>query len=199
MKLRYCWLLAAVLLWTGCGKEERREAMSLCKVLGQKQADLAAINALEKDLLGSTREWCDGIVNNGGGKGKQLEENAASAKSLAQSAGAVATQLSAVRQAIYDLPLKQEYSQGVRSTLINQILKRQKMLQEVRMALDASAAGFLDFSRSRAYNGDTYPPGIDKLNSLVSGYKGPEDAVGKAIQDLKVKYTLQDADLAGRT
>jgi len=34
-------------------------------------------------------------------------------------------------------------------------MKRQKMLQEVRMALDAPAAGFLEFSRSRAYNGDT--------------------------------------------
>ena len=199
MKLRYGWLLAAVLLWTGCGKEERREAMSLCKVLGQKQADLAAINALEKDLLGSTREWCGGIVNNGAGKGKDLEENAASAKGLSQSAGVVATQLSQVRQAIYDQPLKQEYTEGVRSTLINQIMKRQTMLQAVRTALDASAAGFLESARSRAYKGDTYPAGIDQLNSLVSGYSGPEDAVGKAIEDLKLKYSIQDAELAGKT
>src|ERR1035441_8907815 len=140
MKLRYCWLLAAVLLWTGCGKEERREGVSLCKVLGAKQADLAAINALENDLLGSTRSWCEGIVSNGAGKGKDLEENAASAKGLAQSAGVVATQLGQLRQAIYDQPLKEDYPQSVRSTLINQIMKRQKMLQEVRTALDASAA-----------------------------------------------------------
>lgn len=204
MKACYCRLLAAVVFvaacgLVACGKEERREAASLCKTLGQKQADLTAVNALEKDLLGSTRSWCEGIINNGGGKGKELEENAASAKSLAQSASAVATQLSQFRQTIYDLPLKQEYPQSVRSTLINQIMKRQKMLQEVRMALDSSAAGFLDFSRSRAYTGDTYPSGIDKLNSLVSRYTGPEDAVGAAIHDLKVKYTLQDADLVGKT
>jgi hypothetical protein len=203
-KLRYGWLPATVVFLaacglTSCGKEERREGVSLCKTLSQEQVDLAAANALEKDLLGSTRAWCEGIISNGGGKGKQLEENASSAKSLAQSASTVATQLSQVRQTIYDLPLKQEYPQSVRSTLINQIMKRQKMLQEVRMALDASAAGFLEFSRSRAYAGDTYPAAIDKLNSLVSGYRGPEDAVGDAIRDLKVKYTLQGADLAGKT
>jgi hypothetical protein len=197
-KFRYLWLLAAVLL-ASCGKQERREAASLGQTLTQEQAPLAAANALEKDLLGSTRSWCAGIISNGGGKGKELEENAASAKSLAESANAVATQLSKVRQILYDLPLKQEYPEGVRSTFINQIMKRQKLLQEVRMALDASAAGFLDFSRSRAYAGDTYPAGIDKLNSLVSGYAGPEDSMGAAIHDLKVKYTLQDGELAGKT
>jgi len=198
-KLRYGCLLAAVVFLAACGKEERREAASLCNTLSREQVDLASVNALEKDLLGSTRAWCDGIVANGGGKGKDLEENAASAKSLAQSASTVATQLSRVRQTIYDLPLKQEYPQSVRGTLINQIMKRQRMLEQVRTALDASAAGFLESSRSRAYAGDSYPADIDKLHSLVSGYSGPEDAVGNAIRDLKVKYTLQDVDLAGKT
>jgi hypothetical protein len=198
-KVRFGCLLAAVVWLAACGREERREGASLCKTLSKEQVDLAAVNALEKDLLGSTRSWCDGIVNNGAGKGKELEENAASAKSLAQSAGEVATQLSRVRQVLYDVQLKQEYPQGVRSTFVNQMMKRQKLLQEVRMALDASATGFLDFSRSRAYNGDTYPAAIDKLHALVSGYVGPEDAVGNAIRDLKVKYTLNDVDLAGKT
>jgi len=199
MNFRYCWLLAAVVLWTGCGKAERQEAASLCKALSQKQASLAAINALEKDLLGSTRSWCEGIVNNGAGHGKDLDENAASAKALAQSASVVSTQLGELRQSIYDQPLKEEYPQGVRSALINQLMKRQKMLQEVRADLDASAANFLEFAQSRAYKGDTYPAGIDKLNTLLSKYSGPEDAMGKAIEELKVKYTLGDADLAGKT
>jgi uncharacterized protein YPO0396 len=198
-KFRYGWLLIAVIFLTACGKEERREAATLCKTLSREQVDLAAVNALEKDLLGSTRAWCAGIISNGAGKTKELEENAASAKSLAQSANTVATQLSQVRQTLYDLPLKQEYPQGVRSTFINQIMKRQKMLQEIRMALDASAAGFLEFSRSRSYTGDSYPAAIDKLNSLVSGYSGPDDAIGNAIRDLKVKYTLSDVDLAAKT
>lgn len=199
MNFRYRWLLAAVVLWTGCGKAERQEAASLCKALSQKQASLAAINALEKDLLGSTRSWCEGIVNNGAGHGKDLDENAASAKALAQSASVVSTQLGELRQSIYDQPLKEEYPQGVRSALINQLMKRQKMLQEVRADLDASAANFLEFAQSRAYKGDTYPAGIDKLNTLLSKYSGPEDAMGKAIEELKVKYTLGDADLAGKT
>jgi hypothetical protein len=199
VKLRDCCLLAAVLVWTGCGKEERREGTSLYKVLSRKQADLAAINALEKDLVGSTRAWYEGIINNGAGLGKGLEENAASAKSLSQSAALVSAQLGQLRQAIYDQPLKQEYPQGVRDTVINQLMKRQRTLQEVRAALDACAASFVEFEQSRAYKGDTYPAGIDKLNSLLSGYTGAEDAVGKATEDLKVKYTINDADLAGKT
>jgi len=79
------------------------------------------------------------------------------------------------------------------------MMQRQKKLQEVRLALEASSAGFLDLARSSAYKGDTYPPAIDKLNSLTSGYVMPEDALAKAIGDLKVKYTLKDVDLAGRT
>jgi hypothetical protein len=199
MRIRYCWLLAAVVLWTGCGKEERREATSLYRILNQKQADLTAINALEKDLLGSTRSWCEGIIANGAGRGRDLDENAVSANALAQSASVVSTQLGQLRQTIYDQPLKQEYPQGVRSALINQLMKRQKMLQEVRAALEASAADFLEFARSRSYKGDTYPEGIAKLNSLLSTYNGPEDAMGKAIEELKVKYTIQDVDLAGKT
>ena len=197
MKLRYCWWLPVLLLWTGCGKEERREATTFYKVLTQKQADVAATNALEKDLLGSTRSWVESIINSGSGHGKQLEENAASAKALSQSAALVATQLGQFRQAIYDLPLKQEYVQGLRSTLINQILKRQKTLQEVRMALDGSATNFLEFARSRSYTGDTYPAGIDKLNGMLSNYVGPEDSVAKAIEDLKTKYQITEADLKG--
>ena len=189
-------VLAAAVLLTACGGPERREAASLCKALSQKQADLTAVNNLEKDLMGSLRPWCDGIVNNGGGKGKELEQNAESAKTMAFSASEVANQLGHLRQAIYDL---QEYPQSVRSGLINQMMQRQKKLQEVRLALEASSAGFLDLARSSAYKGDTYPPAIDKLNSLTSGYVMPEDALAKAIGDLKVKYTLKDVDLAGRT
>jgi hypothetical protein len=199
MKIRYCWLLAAVLIWTGCGKEERREATTLCKLLHQKRADQAAVNALEKDLVGSTRGWYEGIINNGAGRGKGLDENAASAKALSQSAALVSTQLGQLRQAIYDQPLKEEYTEGVRGTVINQLMKRQRTLQDVRSALDACAADFVGFGQSRAYKGDTYPAGIDKLNSLLGGYTVPEDSMGKAITDLKAKYEITDADLAGKS
>jgi hypothetical protein len=197
--MKLCGLVALAVLLTACGRQERREAASLCNTLSKKQADLVAINNLEKDLMASARPWCEGILSNGAGKGKELEENAASAKTMAFSAGEVANQLGHLRQAIYDLPLQEEYPQSVRSTLINQMMQRQKKLQEVRAALEASSAGFLDFARSRDYKGDSYPAAIDKLNSLISGYVAPEDAFGKAIRDLKTKYTLSDADLAGRT
>ena len=199
MTLRVCWLLPAALLFTGCGREEKREATNLVKVLIEKKAELAGINALEKDLLGSTHSWCESIVAGGAGKGKQLEENATSAKGLAQSAEVIASQLSQLRQSIYNQPLKQEYPQSVRGALINSIMKRQKMLQEIRMALDASATNFLEFAQSRAYNGDTYPAGIVRLNQILSSYHGPEDVLGKAIDDLKVKYAIQDADLVVKT
>jgi hypothetical protein len=192
-------VLAGAALLAACGGPERREAASLCRTLTQKQADLTAVNTLEKDLMGSVRPWCEGIINNGAGKGKELEQNAESAKSMAFSASEVANQLGHLRQAIYDLPLHQDYPQSVRSGLINQMMQRQKKLQEVRMALEAASAGFLDLARSSGYKGDSYPPAVDKVNSLTSGYVMPEDALAKAVGELKVKYTLKDVDLAGRT
>ena len=87
----------------------------------------------------------------------------------------------------------------MRGALLAQLMKRQRTLQDVRSALDASAASFLEFAQSRVYKGDTYPQGIDKLYPLLSGYVGEDDVMGKAIEELKVKYTIRDADLAGRT
>ena len=195
---RVTWLLVGLAFSIGCGKEERREATTFYQVLNQKKADLAAIDALEKDLLGSTAAWCQGLISNGAGKGQGLEENAASARELAQSANVVAGQLGHVRQSIYDQPLKQEYPQGVRSALVNQISERQRMLQHVTASLQASADGFLQFAHSRSYAGDTYPPAIDQLNTLVSHYRGPEDAIGKAIEELRVRYNLPAAGLLGK-
>jgi hypothetical protein len=196
---RACWVLGALAFSIGCGKEERREASAFYQVLNQKKVDLAAIDALEKDLLGSTAAWCEGLISNGAGKGKGLEENAASARELAQSSNVVAAQLGHVRQSIYDQPLKQEYPQEVRSTLINQISERQRLLQHVTAALQASADGFLEFAHSRVYAGDSYPPALDQLSKLVSRYRGPEDAVGKAIAELRAKYNLPAAGLLGKS
>jgi len=72
-------VVAAAALLAACGGPERREAASLCNALSQKQADLMAANNLEKDLMGSVRPWCDGIINNGAGKGNELAQNAESA------------------------------------------------------------------------------------------------------------------------
>ena len=196
MKLRYCCWLAAVALFSGCGKEERIEAVGFSNILQQKHADFASANALEKDLLASARSWCGSIMENGAGRGDQLNQNAAVAQDLAKSAAFISTQVGAVRQAIYDVSLKQEYPQSIRVNLITQLTKRQRSLQEVRALLDDSAPGFLDLRLSKDYKGDAYPGGIPKLNAMLESYGSPRDVVGEAIQSLKTKYDIQDADLA---
>jgi hypothetical protein len=196
VKLRYGWLLAAVALFSGCGREERAEAVRLCKTLQQKSADFASANAMEKEFLASARSWCGSIVENGAGRGDQLSQNAAVAKDLAKSAALISTQVGAVRQAVYDEPIKQEYTQSIRLNLITQLTKRQRSLQEVRALLDDSAPGFLDLKLSPGYKGDSYPGGIPKLDAMLGSYTSPQDLVGEAIKSLKTKYDIQDADLA---
>ena len=171
MKVPYCCLVAVVLMWTGCGREERKEAVTFCQTLIQTQAEFAATNALEKEALSSTRNWAESIATNGAGSAADLQGNADSAKSLSSSATLVSTQLGQFRQKIYDVPLKKESLQTIRANLLTQIMKRQKTLQEVRVALEASADNFLEFKQSRAYKGDTYPAGIDKLKGIFDGYE----------------------------
>src|ERR1039457_5333550 len=196
VKLRYCWLLAAVALFSGCGREERREAVRFSKTLQQKSADFAKANAMEKDFLASARSWCGSIMDNGAGRGDQLNQNAAVAQDLAKSAAFISTQVGAVRQAIYSEPIKQEYPQSIRVNLITQLTKRQRFLQEARALLDDTGPGFLELGLGPGYKGDSYPDSIPKLNVLLEGATSPADIVGEAIKSLKTKYNIQDADLA---
>ena len=196
MKLRYCWLVAAVALFSGCGKEERMEAVRFSKTLQQKSADFAKANAMETDFLASARSWCQSIVENGAGRGDQLNQNAAVAKDLAKSAAFISTQVGAVRQAVYDEPVKEEYPQSIRLSLITSLTRRQRSLQDLRALLDDSAPSFLELKLSPDYKGDSYPGGIPKLNAALAAYKNPEDVVAAAIASLKTKYNIQDADLA---
>lgn len=195
MKVHCGWLLMAVAVSFGCGKAERNEAVTLCKVLEQSRADFATANSQEKDLLGGVRAWAEGIIANGGGRPAELEQNANVAKDLSNSAAGIGTRLGQVREALSNLALHEEYLQGIRTDLINKIARRQRLLQEVRVALQDTAAGFDGFRQSRAYTGDTYPGGIDKLNSLVQGYKEPDDSVAQAAAGLRTKYKITNADL----
>jgi hypothetical protein len=194
MKLYAIPLVAAILFCSGCG-QERKEAVTFCQTLKQKDVDMAATNLLEKDLMRGTRDWCDGIVASGAGRGAKLDENAATAKVLAESASVVSGQLSTLRQAIYDQPLKQDYPQSVRSNILKELMERQKRLQTLRSDLQAAAAGFLGFRDSRAYKGDSYPAEIGKLANMLGNYGGPIDPLAKAIEDMKATYELKDADL----
>ena len=196
MKLHYCWLLAAVALFSGCGKEERAEAVRFSKTLEQKSADFAKANAMEKDFLASARSWSESIMTNGSGRGDQLTQDAEVAKDLAKSAAFISTQVGLVRQAVYDESLKEEYPQSIRLSLITQLTRRQRSLQDLRALLDDCAPSFLEMKLSPGYKGDSYPDGITKLNVALGAYKGPDDVVGEAIKSLKTKYNIQDADLA---
>jgi hypothetical protein len=190
------YLLPAVVGFvTGCGKQERNEAVQLAKVLNAKKADYASSNTIEKDFVNSARAWCAGITTNGAGRGAELDQNSSVATEIAKSAVAVSTQLSQVRQVVDDLSLKEEFSKDVRNTLITQLTKRQRTLQDMRAQLEQAAPQFLEYRKMKSYAGDTYPDGIGKLNSLLGMYKEPEDSVAAALTALKTKYGLSESEL----
>jgi hypothetical protein len=191
----FCLLLAAAACVTGCGKQERNEAVQLAKALTAKKADYASSNTIEKDFVSSARAWCAGITTNGAGKGAELDQNASVATQIAKSAVAVSAQLSQVRQAVDDLTLQEEYPREVRNTLITQLTQRQRLLQEMRALLEQSAPQFLEYHKLKTYAGDTYPDGIGKLNTMLGAYKEPQDAIAAALGALKAKYSLNDSEL----
>jgi hypothetical protein len=183
-------LLMAVAFMTGCGKEERGEAVRLTKVLSEKQADFARANTIEKDFVSSARAWCGGITANGAGRGIELDQNATVATELAKSTVAISTELSHVRQALNDQSFKEEYPQNVRAELITQLTNRQRRLQDMRALLEKSALQFPEYRRDKTYAGDAYPGEIGKLNAMLQAYRAPEDAVSAALAALKAKYKL---------
>jgi hypothetical protein len=188
-------VLAAALVLTGCGKQEKAEAARLAQVLASKQGDFENAGRTEQDFVGNARAWCAAIVANGAGHGAELDQNAAVAAQLSKMLVAASTELSQVRQPISELSFSKEYPQSVRGTLITQMTKRQRQLQEMRALLDQAAAQFLEYKNSRAYSGDSYPDGIAQMDARLKAYKEPEDVVGTALAELKSKYHLAGTDL----
>jgi hypothetical protein len=187
--------MAAAVCIAGCGKQERNEAVQLAKALAAKKADYASANATEKDFIASARAWCGGITANGAGRGAELDQNATVAAEIAKSAVAVSAQLSQVRQAADDQPLKEEFPKDVRNTLITELTKRQRLLQDMRAMLEQASPQFLEYKKIKTYVGDTYPDGIGKLNAMLDTYKEPEDAIATALGALKAKYSLSDSEM----
>jgi len=191
---RLCLLLAAVALITGCGKQERIEAVQLAKTLKEKKPNFDSANTLEKDLVSSARAWCGGITANGAGRAAELDQNSAVAAQLAKSAVAASAQLSQVRLAIDGPSLNEEYPRNVRNEVTTLLTKRQRQLQDMRAWLEQSAPQFLEYKQSKTYAGDTYPDGIGKLDAMLRGYNAPEDAIGPALAALQTKYGLKDSE-----
>src|ERR1039457_6730244 len=52
----FCLLMAAAACITGCGKQERNEAVQLAKALTAKKADYASSNTTEKDFVERSEE-----------------------------------------------------------------------------------------------------------------------------------------------
>ena len=192
---RFCIVMALAACITGCGKQERLEAVRMAKALAATKADYASASKTEKDFVSSARAWCAGITANGAGRGAELDQNAAVAAEIARSAVAVSAQLSQVRQAADDQTLTAEFPKSVRSTLITQLTKRQRLLQDMRAALEQAAPQFLEYRKIKTYAGDTYPDGIGKLNTMLGAYKEPDDALGAALAALKEKYSLSDSEI----
>ena len=187
--LPVCLSISAVIL-TGCGREAHREAVALCQVLEQNQSAYTNANGMERDLVASSRNWTETIMAKGGGHGVELTGNAAVAKELARSADMISTQLGELRKTVYDQPLQKEELQSVRTAINAQISKRQKFLQEIRVVLQETATQFEGLGETRAYKGDTYPVGIDRLAALLQGYHSPEDAVRQAVESLRNNYGI---------
>jgi phage terminase large subunit GpA-like protein len=191
---RYWWWLAAVASITGCGKQERMEAVQFAKALRGTTANFSSANTIEKDFVSNARAWCGGITANGAGRGIELDQNAAVAAELAKYTLAVSSQLSQVRQAIDRQLLKEEYPREVRDDLTTQLTKRQRSLQNMRAVLEQSATEFQQL-RHTTYAADTYPDGVGKLDALLRGYIPPDDAVGTALAALREKYGLSDSEI----
>jgi len=179
----------------GCGKQVRMEAVQFAKALRGTGANFASANTTEKDLVANARAWCGGITANGGGRGAELDQNAAVAAELAKYTESVSSHLSQVRQAIDGQTLKEEYPREVRDDLTTELTKRQRRLQDMRALLEQSATEFQQLRHSASYAGDTYPDGVGKLEVLLRGYSAPEDAVASAVAALKEKYGLHDSEL----
>jgi hypothetical protein len=194
MKTRVCLVLAAAACFTGCGKEERMEAVRLAKVLKEEQATFARANKIEDDFVTNARAWCGGITTGGAGRGVELDQNAAVATELAKSVVAAGAELGRIRQAVSAPSLTKQDLQDVRGTLITRLTARQRQLQDLRVLLEQSALQFQQYRKDKAYAGDSYPGEIAKLNAFLTAYKGPEDAVGAALTDLKTKYHLADSE-----
>lgn len=188
--MKYAAAILSVVFLFGCGKAEKAEAVKLTKALTSTQANYTKANTIEGDLISSARDWCAGIVANGGGKGAALQQNASVATQLAKSAVEASAELGHVRQAVYDLSLEEDYPKEIRANLITVLTKRQRTLQDIRAMLEESAPQFLEYANNKAYTGDQYPGGISKLNTLIGVYAAPDDAVGTAIASLKTKYDI---------
>ena len=178
-----------------CSRRRHRQAISLYKILSEKRAAFAEGSGTEKQFVSTVRTWCESIVANGSGSGKALEQNATVARDFAKSADAISAQVGQVRQAVYDLTVTKDYTQEVRTTLIGQLTKRQRFLQELHMALDDVAKGFDSLGETKGYKGDSYPNAMGKLTTSVQGYRSQNDAVAEALASLTEKYAIKDSEL----
>lgn len=187
-------ILAALASLTGCGKEEKEEAVRLSKVLMSQQAGYAKAEAIERQIVDNAKAWCAGIVANGAGKGVELEQNAAVAEGLSKSIAEASAELGLIRQAVNQERLMKEFTQGVRSELITQLTNRQRSLQELRGLLDGVAPQFRQYRADKTYAGDSYPGEMTKLDSMLASYKKPANPVANALEALKQEYKLTGAE-----
>ena len=192
---RSCLLAGAVLLASGCGKQERSEAVQLAKTLQQQKATFDAANTAEQDLVTKSKAWCRGIMASGAGKGTGLDQNAAQAAQFAKDAVAISTQLSQVRQGIDAVSLTEEFPRGVKNELTTALTKRQRLLHELRTLAEQVSPQFLAYKEMKDYAGDSYPDGLTKFDAALRTHMRPDDSVATALAALKEKFEFTAGEI----
>ncbi|MBK7931182.1 MAG: hypothetical protein IPJ98_28000 [Bryobacterales bacterium] len=192
---RSCLLAGAVLFASGCGKQERSEAVQLAKTLQQQKATFDAANAAEQDLVTKSKAWCRGIMESGAGKGTGLDQNAAQAAQFAKDAVAISTQLSQVRQGIDAVSLTEEFPRGVKNELTTALTKRQRLLHDLRTLADQLSPQFLAYKGMKDYAGDSYPDGLTKFDEALRTHMRPDDSVATAIAALQEKFEFAAGEI----
>jgi type VI protein secretion system component VasK len=179
---------AALLVLAGCQKDERADAARLTKALTDLQAGATAALTIENEMLNRARPWCAGMTAAGTGHDTELDENTATAADLARQARAANGRWESIRQTLLAQRLRAEVPRNIRAALTAQISKHQAALEQLRAALDDTAAQFKTFAQDRAYTGDTVPPVVTKLDHILGSHDPPTDDVAAALSDLHAKY-----------
>ena len=192
---RSCLCAAAVLLASGCGKQERSEAVQLAKTLQQQKATFDAANAAEQELVTKAKAWGRAIMETGAGKGTGLDQNAAQAAQFAKDALAVSTQLSQVRQGIDAVSLTEEFPRGVKNELTTALTKRQRLLHDLRTLADQLSPQFLAYKTMKDYAGDSYPDGLTKFDEALRTHMRPDDSVATALAALQEKFEFAAGEI----
>jgi len=179
---------AAMLVLFGCHKNDRADAALLEKTLTDLQADATAAASLENEIVSRARPWCNAMTAAGAGHDAELEANTTTAADLARQAQTVYGRWETIRNTLVAQRLRSEYPRNLRARVTAELAKHQTALQELRAALDDTAAQLKASTRDRSYTGDTVPPVVTKLDHILGQYDPPADDIATALSEIRARH-----------